>query len=332
MDGIAGSSVWGLVDALSPSTPKQPTETTGTITRVDPDGSIWVTPNGGTTEMPIRGTYSEGSLGDAVKVSVSGGRASIVGNSTSPSVGAIYVGEVVKPVSDVASEAYDAASRAKVAADSAEADAQRAQESATTAGTAAVSALTQLATVEDVVNVLEWIVEHSVLTEDTTATPGKQYYVKDSETGVYTRVVTIPDGANPQSLGWYEIQDAVTDYIGAHLAITDYGLNLVFDGTIGRIHLGTVDGTKPRGTYLIDASGAIAASFGEGGVTVGPESGFHVTIGSTELGFWQGPKKVAYVTNNELYITEAAMPERMRVGQWALVQRNSGNMGVFYVG
>lgn len=332
MAGIDVSSLWALTDTLTVSSSDASKESDATVISRDGDGTIWVRLSGSDQTTPIASSSASVSPGQSVRVRIEDGRARITGNQSEPSVGGTYVRQTVEPVAAVANEAYDAATRARIAADSAEADAARAQESATTAGTAAVSALTQLATVEDVVNVLEWIVEHSVLTEDETAVPGKQYYAKDPETGVYTRVVTIPDGANPQSLGWYEIQDAVTDYIGAHLAITDYGLNLVFDGTIGRIHLGTVDGTKPRGTYLIDASGAIAASFGEGGVTVGPESGFHVTIGSTELGFWQGPKKVAYVTNNELYITEAAMPERTRIGQWAFIQRNSGNMGVFYVG
>lgn len=121
MDGLTGSSVWGIVDTLAPKGSKQPTESTGTITRIDADGAIWVTPDGGETEMPIRGSYSEGSIGDVVKVSVNGGHAMIVGNSTAPSVGSAYVRESIAPVASKVQVVSIAAGIAQSVADAAKA-------------------------------------------------------------------------------------------------------------------------------------------------------------------------------------------------------------------
>jgi len=190
------------------------------------------------------------------------------------------------------------------------------------------------------------------LTADTAINPYKQYYEYDSETEEYAPVAT-PDVADIGS--YYErtgmtatvvtdptdeglpsyfqlyVDESVQNYLASHLAQTDYGLDIMFDNTSYKIHIGTVDGTYAAGVYIV-SSGTVKSAYTSDGVTVGSANGFHVSITDTELGFFQGPLKVAYISNNELYIPRTVVLNSMRIGKWSFIQRDSGNMGVFYTG
>jgi len=190
------------------------------------------------------------------------------------------------------------------------------------------------------------------LTADTAINPYKQYYEYDSETEEYAPVAT-PDVADIGS--YYErtgmtatvvtdptdeglpsyfqlyVDESVQNYLASHLAQTDYGLDIMFDNASDKVHIGTVDGTYAAGVYIV-SSGTVKSAYTSDGVTVGPANGFHVSITATELGFFQGPLKVAYVSNNELYIPRTVVLNSMRLGKWSFIQRDSGNMGVFYTG
>lgn len=190
-----------------------------TVLRTDNDGTIWVSIDDGAEETPCVGTYADSKPGDTVKVEISEGRATIVGNATSPAATSRTV-EVVRGVAedagDMAGRALDAAGVAEQAAvdalqsadtaataagqaqssaaqaveDAAVASEQAisAQGSATQANEYAVGALMGLSDVEKVVGALNWITEHGSWspTQDETIEPGKQYYVIDG--GSYSPV------------------------------------------------------------------------------------------------------------------------------------------------
>lgn len=160
-----------------------------------------------------------------------------------------------------ADAAQSSADAAQTAAEEAQSSADAAQADATRANTAANNALTGLSTVESVVDTLTWLTEHSTPTADTTAVEGKNYYIRNAD-GTFTRVSNT-EGKNPASEGWYEMDEAVANYVASHLALTDYGLNLTLDNTSYRIHIGTLTSTGEDGVYIIDGNGNVVSYFGE---------------------------------------------------------------------
>jgi hypothetical protein len=161
-----------------------------------------------------------------------------------------------------ADEANTAAIAAGNAAESAQSSADSALQSASTANTAANSALTQLSVVEDVVDVLNWISEHGTYkaTADTKVVEGKYYFTRSGTSPNYTyNVVTNPTG-NPKSKGYYEldsVDEAVSNYISSHLALTNQGLWVINDNSSYKILLAS-DGMK-----VYDGEGNLVSTFGE---------------------------------------------------------------------
>lgn len=183
------------------------------VSRVDSEGIVWVHLAGAQKETPTASTSSEVKSGDVVSVEWRNNKLYIGGNYSNPSAGVIRVG-MAENTANVAYEAaenaiYDAG-RAREAADQAEASAQSALTSAneakqsadeansqaTYATNYANNALTQLSTVESVVDALTWISEHSVFipTEDTTVQTSKLYYMPANNTLTLTSGTTTING------------------------------------------------------------------------------------------------------------------------------------------
>lgn len=160
-----------------------------------------------------------------------------------------------------ANEAKTSANEAKADASEAKTSATQAKEDARQANEAANNALTGLSTVESVVDTLSWLTEHSTPTEDTVAIPDKNYFIKNQDR-TFTRV-SDPVGKNPTEEHWYEMDEAVSNYVAAHLALTNYGLNLTLDDTSYRIHIGTLTSSGDDGVYIIDENGNVVTYFGE---------------------------------------------------------------------
>ena len=105
MAGIGKSVATRIFSSLLTSTTDVPKEAEARVTRVDEDGVPWVAIAGSDEETPANGSVtSEAQVGQTVRVSVQGGKLSIVGNSTSPSVGGEYVQRVVAPIEELAEE------------------------------------------------------------------------------------------------------------------------------------------------------------------------------------------------------------------------------------
>lgn len=163
---------------------------------------------------------------------------------------------------DAAQDAWDRAGSALADAARAQSAADAAQGSADAAQGAADSALVQLATVEDVVGTATWIAEHGTyeLTEDTAVDDSKVYYERtgsgtSQDPYVYTAVAQPTDSGLP---GYYElhVEQAVSQYVASHLALTDAGLYVLKDSS-GYMLL-----CSNTGVSVIDPQGNVVATYG----------------------------------------------------------------------
>lgn len=256
--------------------------TSGTVTRVDSDGTVWARLAGASTDTPCRSTTVAVKPGDFVSVEVGGGSARITGNVSAPSTDdetalkaqasadkAIEDAGRARAAAQVAEEsavsALQSASQAATAADNAVTAAGNAVTAAGQANTAANNALTQLSTVENVVGVLNWISEHATYqaSTDTSVVPGKFYFTRsgsgtEADPYVYS-IVQNPTG-NPSANGYYEIDsidEAVSNYVMSHVALDDDGLWIVNDAISYKALF------SPDGLKVFDAGGDLVATFGE---------------------------------------------------------------------
>lgn len=241
-------------------------DTQAQVTRVEGQ-TAWVHIPGGVDETPVKRTINA-KQGDVVQVRISDGSAWLMGNASSPPTddtqafiasGIAEKAEVdAKRAQDAANSAESAAEQAWTKAGEAEIAAGEASESAAAANKAANGALTQLSVVEDVVGTLTWISEHGtyVLTQDTEVVPGKHYFEKQGD--VYNLIIN-PSG-NPSTAGYYElsgVDEAVTNYVATHLALTNEGLWVVNDSGSYKVLLSS------EGMKIFDPEGLPVSTFGE---------------------------------------------------------------------
>lgn len=322
-----------------------PFDTQAEVLRVDGD-TAWVHIPGGVDETPVKLTINA-KVGDKIQVHVGGGRAWITGNATAPPTDdrkaniatekAETAGKAATSAAELAESAMTDAEKARAAAISAETSANNAQGAAESATTSANSALIQLSTVESVVGTLNWIAEHGTyeLTTDTQVVNGKLYFAKVDNEYV---VQTLAEDADPQALGLYElasVDEAVTNYIASHLALTSEGLSIVNDDQSGRALF------SPTGVTIYNAMGEPVAQYGENTV-LGDPNGIHIEITGEQLGFYEGSSAltdpVAYISNQQLYIPRAVVVDSMQVGdsglgawQWA-ISPTSRNLRLIWIG
>lgn len=343
----------GLYKAITESDSKKPVpyDTKAEVLRTDGD-TVWVKIPGGIDETPVQKT-NNAREGDTVMVRISGGRAWLLGNNTSPAtddtvafkaqdtaITAIDVANTSKLAADIAEEAankaVDSADKAEVAAnratnilnqmaEAAEAadtsltqiyeDSKEAKEKTEIIRVTANNALAGLSIVEDVVGTLEWLAKHKTVTTDTTVQPDKIYFTYNETTGAVTRV--FPTGTeNPSELEWYEMSDAVANYVSTHLSLTPSGLWVVKDGTSAQVQINEAGmsiypagSSKPIATYGADA-------------VIGDAVGFHITItanyqdsGNGRVSFYRdATNEVAYISGDSLYINKSVVVKEMNVG------------------
>ena len=174
----------------------------------------------------------------------------------------------------------------------------------------------------------------------------------DQNPYVYT-VVSNPTG-DPSQEGWYEltgIDEAIQNYVSSHLIVDNSGLWLQKEGVDSRLQLHPSEGLlihgsngKILGKYGETAQIGDAEGFHiKMGVwyaktedtTVDPNKTYYILVGDNyevvespvtadignyyeqktpELGFYEGENKVAYITNQQLYITQSVVLQQMDVG------------------
>lgn len=71
-----------------------------TVVRTDSNGITWISIPGGADETPLYGTFVDFEPGDTVQITIIDGKATAVGNATSPSVGQRYVDDTIVPVGE----------------------------------------------------------------------------------------------------------------------------------------------------------------------------------------------------------------------------------------
>lgn len=220
-----------------------------------------------------------------------------------------------------AGNAKTAADNAQSSADTAQASADAAALQASTAGIYANSALSQIGIIQDVVGVLDLLSTNAnyQLTTDTEVQPGKWYFTRSgtSPDYVYT-VVTNPVDAD---LGTYyeitSIDQAVESYVTSRLAVTSDGLWIQDPGMATKILLSSTDGV-----VLYGPNGSIIGKYGST-AQIGDAASFHIEMDGTELGFYQADRKVAYISNQQLYITQSVVLQQMDLG----TPVNDGGLG-----
>ena len=211
-----------------------------------------------------------------------------------------------------ADNAMTAAGNAATAAQNAQASADSAYTQASTANAYANSALDQLNIVQDVVGVLDLLSTNATyqLTADTEIQPGKWYFTRSGTSPDY--VYTVVNTPDVDDIGTYyemvSIDSAVQNYVTSKLTVTSQGLWIQEPTMQTRILLSATDGV-----VLYGPNGTVIGKYGST-AQIGDAAGFHIEMDGTELGFYQATRKVAYISNNQLYITQSVVLQQMDLG------------------
>lgn len=290
------------VDSTKPESYDAPAE----VLRIE-NQTAWVHIDGGVAETPVKLTINA-KVGDTVQVRVTNGHAFIIGNVTAPPTDDSKAEEAIdyaqiannaaneavssahraneaaqdaqataESVRGIAQQAKEDAERASSAAETAEGKAQTAidnagiaQDAAVAAQNSANNALLGLSQVESVVDTLNWLTEHSKVTEDTTPVANKNYYIKNQD-NTFT-LVTDTTGKNPAQEGWYEMDDAISNYVASHLALTDDGLYVMVDGTKWKVLIAS------DGVYILDENNNAINTMNADGNQIGYDNETHAKI------------------------------------------------------
>lgn len=157
-----------------------------------------------------------------------------------------------------------------------------------------------------------------------------------SELGLYERTQeTAP--TDPHAIGLYEltnVEEAVRDYLMAHLAVTESGLWVMESQGGGRLLV------SPSGVdvYAIDSKGqqGLVASYGAT-ATVGRQDGAHITVTDQGIKFYDAKnEEVAYIQTDDgvstFYMTHAIVVKALQFGKWRFMSRSNNNLMLKWVG
>jgi len=158
------------------------------------------------------------------------------------------------------------------------------------------------------------------LTEDTAIDSTKAYYERtgtgtEEDPYVYTEVASpVVADIGTYYEKYYElvgIDEAIQNYVSSQLVVDSEGLWLKRPDSTGiqsKVLLSSTDGVVLYGT-----DGNIVGKYGQT-AQIGDLNGLHIEMDGTELGFYQGENKVAYIRNNQLFIEQSVVVKQMDVG------------------
>lgn len=183
------------------------------------------------------------------------------------------------------------------------------------------------------------------LTADTAINSSKVYYTRSgtSPDYVYTAVenpvasalgtyyevdfsiIQTPTG-NPNDQKYYcisGVDEAITQYVSTHLALTDDGLWVQVDNSSSKIQI------TGSGVYLWNTGKRIAQYTNE--VVLGDIDDVHIVLSPTNgLEFYQGTSKVAWITANTMHIQQAEIESNLRIGQFLWKVQSANRISLVY--
>ena len=334
INGIAKEIVKTIREDKNKGT--KPYDTQATVMRVE-DGTAWVRIPGGVDETPAQLTM-DAKEGDNVQVRVSGGRAWLAGNGTSPPTDdtkAVEANENAKSASIAARAAFNAAEnaqtdaeRAHYAAEQAETEAAEAKTSATNASEYASRALGNLSTVQSVTETLNWITQHGTmtLTTDTALDPSHVYFTQD-ENGDYVvgnvhySIVAEPKKSDLSTYYVLSIDESLNNYVATHLALTDEGLWVLSDTNGWRLLV------AGDGVSIIDSQGKTVAQY-RSTITLGTNDGNQLNLTPDAIAFAIAGQTIAYIAQDKLMATNAELTGALFVGDYYVRQKSNGKLAV----
>lgn len=114
------------------------------------------------------------------------------------------------------------------------------------------------------------------------------------------------------SIAKAELDATKIDAVGESTSLLD-NINAISDQITllaSRINFGNITVAD----NLAQLNTAVSIDTATSTVYVGDQSSFHVRINGTELGFYQRAQRVAYINNNQLYITQSVVLQQMDLG------------------
>lgn len=107
------------------------------------------------------------------------------------------------------------------------------------------------------------------------------------------------------------------------LAVGSIDINKIDPAVIDELHKYTDDSVAAFGEFV---------SFNPStGLTIGSnDTAFKTVIGSQEMGFYNGSNKVAYINGSEFNITNGKILNRLQLGHYVFVPRDSGNLSIVW--
>lgn len=114
------------------------------------------------------------------------------------------------------------------------------------------------------------------------------------------------------SIAKAELDATKIDAVGESTSLLD-NINAISDQITllaSRINFGNITVAD----NLAQLNTAVSIDTATSTVYVGDQSNFHVRINGTELGFYQRAQRVAYINNNQLYITQSVVLQQMDLG------------------
>ena len=143
-------------------------------------------------------------------------------------------------------------------------------------------------------------------------------YVAVSEFGSYMEKLNAYIETNPEAITQYYsfFSDLQADTERVSTAFANYKA-----GTEGYIRTGIVyyDGAMP--VYGV-AVGQNLTTTEIDGEEVVDQNNFRATFTAKKLSFWQDSTEIAYVSNNQLYITNIVVLDAMCIGKWRMATTN----------
>lgn len=142
-------------------------------------------------------------------------------------------------------------------------------------------------------------------------------YVAISNFGTYVENLSMELEANPDAITQYYkfFSDLKSNVAELNNSFSDYKTN-----TEAYIRTGVVyyDGAIP--VYGVAVGQGLTTTEVDGDVI--EQTNFRAIFTAQELSFWQDSNKVAYVSNNKLYITSITVLSNMDIGPWRISSSN----------